>query len=161
MGRRLLYEGQQMDNVASSSPPQTDHNRPIPVESDRPKPTGSPVNHAAAPAGVSRAPLNLGAAGKPAATPPTAPSAAPAMPKITTSTPVVKKLGTGAVSTDRITAVKTFFAKLHPGAIEFLDGQIAEWLKENPGISIKQTNVSTGDIQGKNTEANLIITIWY
>jgi hypothetical protein len=143
-----------MDNVASGSPPRADLNRPIPVESDRPKP-------AAAPAGVSRAPLNLGAAPKPAAPPATPAPPAAAASRIVTSSPVGKKVGTGAVSTDRITAVKTFFAKLHPGAIEFLDGQIADWLKENPGVSIKQTNVSTGDVQGKTTEANLIVTVWY
>jgi hypothetical protein len=83
------------------------------------------------------------------------------MPKITTSTPIAKKLATGVVSGDRITGVKTFFAKLHPGAIEFLNDQIMTWLKENPGISIKHTNISTGDVQGKNTEANLIIIVWY
>jgi hypothetical protein len=154
-------EGQQMDNAVNSSPPQTDLNRPIPVESDRPKPAGPPANHAAAPAGVSRAPLNLGAAVKPAVAPPPASPSAPAMPKITTSTPIAKKLATGVVSGDRITGVKTFFAKLHPGAIEFLNDQIMTWLKENPGISIKHTNISTGDVQGKNTEANLIIIVWY
>ncbi len=148
-----------MDNVVSGSPP-ADVNRPIPVESDRPKPVGAGAAHAAGPAGVSRAPLNFGAAAKPAVAPP-APAAAPATPRVVTSTPIAKKSATGIVSTDRITAVKTFFAKLHPGAIEFLDGQISDWLKENPGISIKQTNVSTGDVQGKNTEANLIVTVWY
>jgi hypothetical protein len=145
-----------MDNAVTSSPPQTDLNRPIPVESDRPKPAGPPANPGAGAATVSRAPLNLGGAAKPAVAPP-----AQAMPKVMTSTPVAKKASTGPVSSDRITGVKTFFAKLHPGAIEFLDDQIMGWLKENPGISIKQTNVSTGDVQGKNTEANLIITIWY
>ncbi len=150
-----------MDNVASGHPLQADLNKPMPVESDRPRPAAVPVNHAtAAPAGVSRAPLNLGGPAKPAAAPQATP-AAPAAPRIVTSSPVGKKVATGAMSTDRITAVKTFFAKLHPGAIEFLDGQIADWLKENPGISIKQTNVSTGDVQGKTTEANLIVTIWY
>jgi hypothetical protein len=151
-----------MDNAVNSSPPQTDLNRPIPVESDHPKPAGPAVNHAAAPAaGVSRAPLNLGAAAKPAVAPPPAPAAAPAMPKIVTTTPPLKKLGTGAMSSERITGVKTFFAKLHPGAIEFLNDQIMTWLKENPGISIKHTNIATGDVQGKNTEANLIIIVWY
>lgn len=66
-----------------------------------------------------------------------------------------------AVSQDRITGVKTFFTKLHVGAIEFLDGQIAGWLKANPGIKIKRTNTATGDVVGKKTEPNIIVTIWY
>ncbi len=64
-------------------------------------------------------------------------------------------------SPDRITGVKTFFTKLHAGAIEFLDGQITNWLKENPGISIKLTNTVTGEVQGKKTEPNIVITVWY
>ena len=150
-----------MDNVASGNPPQVDHNRPIPVENDHPRPVAVPAGHAAAPAGVSRAPLTLGGPAKPAAPSAATPPAAPATAKVVTSTPITKKVTTGAVSTDRITAVKTFFAKLHAGSIDFLDVQIADWLKENPGVVIKQTNVSTGDVQGKTKEANLIVTIWY
>jgi hypothetical protein len=147
-----------MDNGASSSPSQADLNRPIPVESDRPKPAGPSASHAGAPVGVSRAPLNLGGASKPAT--PASP-AAPAAPKIAAPAPAVKKVAAGVVPGERITAVKTFFAKLHPGAIEFLDEQIANWLKDNPSVSVKYANVTTGDVQGKNTEANLIISIWY
>jgi hypothetical protein len=62
---------------------------------------------------------------------------------------------------DRITGVKTFFTKLHIGAITYLDEQISEWLGQNPGISIKKTNVVCGDVISKTTENNLIITIWY
>jgi hypothetical protein len=62
---------------------------------------------------------------------------------------------------ERVTGVKTFFTKLHAGAIEFLDEQITKWLKDNPDISIKRTNIVTGEIQGKKTEPNLIITVWY
>ncbi|MHC4638355.1 MAG: hypothetical protein ACYTBP_07790 [Planctomycetota bacterium] len=61
----------------------------------------------------------------------------------------------------RITGTKIFFAKLHAGAIEFLDGQISDWLKNNPNIMIKMTNVCVGEIQSKKTEQNLIITVWY
>jgi len=64
-------------------------------------------------------------------------------------------------SSDRITAVKTFYTKLHPGSIPFLDEQITDWLKNNPGITIKKTNVTTGDIHAKTTEPNLIIIVWY
>ena len=62
---------------------------------------------------------------------------------------------------DRITGVKTFFTKLHAGAIEFLDEQITNWLRNNPGIMIKRTNTVTGDVIGKKVEPNIIITVWY
>jgi hypothetical protein len=64
-------------------------------------------------------------------------------------------------SPERITGVKTFFTKLHPGAMEFLDEQISNWLRRNPGITIKRTNITTGDVQAKKTEPNIIITVWY
>jgi hypothetical protein len=61
----------------------------------------------------------------------------------------------------RITAIKTFFTKLQVGAISFLDEQITRWLDENPDVVIKRTNVVTGPVQGKKTEPNIIITVWY
>ena len=79
------------------------------------------------------------------------------MPRPAATKAPVKK----AASTSRITGVKTFFTKLHPGAIDFLDEQIAGWLRDNPEIEIKQTNVNTGDVQSKKTEPNIIITVWY
>jgi hypothetical protein len=162
-----------MDHVPNSGPPHADANRPVPVESEHVKPAG--------PATVSRAPLTLGGAPKPPAVaiaPHPTPAAhpvpmphpasaasgdpvAPAMPKIVTSTPITKKLGAALASTDRIGGVKTFYTKLHPGAIEFLDDQIITWLKDNPAISIKHVTVATGEVQGKKTEANIIINVWY
>ena len=64
-------------------------------------------------------------------------------------------------STDRIAGVKTFFTKLHPGAMNFLDEQITKWLTENPDVTVKRTNVSTGQVQAKKTEPNIIINVWY
>jgi hypothetical protein len=61
----------------------------------------------------------------------------------------------------RIANCKTFFTKLHPGAIKFLDDQITGWLKENPAVIIKHTNVTTGDIVDKKTEPNILVTVWY
>ncbi|MHC4266448.1 MAG: hypothetical protein ACYSUK_11020 [Planctomycetota bacterium] len=61
----------------------------------------------------------------------------------------------------RITGCKTFFTKLHPGALEFLDGQITEWIKKNPNVTIKSTNTAVGEVQAKKSEQNLIVTIWY
>ena len=66
-----------------------------------------------------------------------------------------------ASSPDRITGVKTFFTKLHAGAIDFLDTQITEWLRKNPDIVIKRTNTVSGMVVAKKTEPNIIITVWY
>jgi hypothetical protein len=99
--------------------------------------------------GVSHAPLDLGG---------TSPVQ---IPKVEAPKPVARKPAEKTVSTNRIAGVKTFFTKLHPGAMTFLDEQITRWLKENPGIQIKQTNVATGEVQSKKTEPNIIITVWY
>lgn len=113
-------------------------NKPIPF--DNSDPGGS---------GVSHAPLDLGGTNP------------VQIPKIEAPKSVVKKPVEKAVSAARIAGVKTFFTKLHPGAMTFLDEQITRWLKENPGIQIKQTNVTTGEVQAKKTEPNIIITVWY
>jgi hypothetical protein len=99
--------------------------------------------------GVSHAPLDLGG---------TSPVQ---IPKIEMPKSAVKKPAEKTASTDRIAGVKTFFTKLHPGALNFLDEQITRWLTENPDVQIKRTNVVTGLIQAKKTEPNIIITIWY
>ena len=61
----------------------------------------------------------------------------------------------------RITGCKTFFTKLHAGAIEFLDDQITGWLKDNPNIVLKSTDVSVGEVAAKKTEPNILIVVWY
>ena len=99
--------------------------------------------------GVSHAPLDLGG---------TSPVQ---IPQVEMPKPALKKPTEKIASTDRIGGVKTFFTKLHPGALNFLDEQITRWLTENPGIKIKRTNVATGEIQGKKSEPNIIISVWY
>ncbi|MGD2093873.1 MAG: hypothetical protein PVH77_02590, partial [Phycisphaerales bacterium] len=99
--------------------------------------------------GVSHSPLELGG------------SNPVEKPKIEVPKPVEKKPAEKIVSADRIVGVKTFFTKLHPGAMNFLDEQITKWLHENPGISIKRTNIVTGMVQAKKTEPNIVITVWY
>ena len=137
-----------MDNLDSSKAPGNENlDAPIPFDEDLDKPI--PFDDTS----VSHSPLTLGGGG---------PVEAPkikAAPQLTR--PAEKKPQEKIVSSDRITGIKTFFAKLHPGAIEFLDEQISNWLKKNPGVTIKRTNVTTGDIQAKKTEPNLIITVWY
>lgn len=94
---------------------------------------------------VSHSPLNLGSG-----------DAAEASEVEAVSRPMKK-----IVSSERIIGVKTFFTKLHPGAMDFLDKQIANWLKNNPDLAIKRTNITTGEVQAKKTEPNIIITVWY
>jgi hypothetical protein len=126
--------------------------QPIPLGEDLDKPI--PFDDGMGSSSVSHSPLSLGGS-----------SAAQApkkeMPKIEVPKPSVKKVEENIVSTDRITGVKTFFTKLHPGAMDFLDEQITKWLKENPGVKIKRTNTVTGDVQAKKTEPNIVITVWY
>ena len=145
-----------MDNVSSSNPDRSDNrNAPIPLDGG----AGQPIRPEAAPAtgapNISRAPLNLGGA---AATP--APAATPAAPKAPVLRPAPPKPAAVAGG-DRITTCKTFFTKLHPGAIHFLEEQITRWLKDNPTIVIKRTDVVTGDVLEKKAEPSLIIVVWY
>jgi len=115
---------------------------PIPLDDDLDKPI--PLDDGPGKASVSHAPLNLGGSGA-----------------VEVARPAVKRTAGPITSADRITGIKTFFTKLHPGAIEFLDEQINKWLKDNPGIMIKRTDSTAGEVQGKKTEPNIIITVWY
>jgi hypothetical protein len=135
-----------MNNLDSSKFPDEDNDALIPLDEDD-----------LSSANVSHSPLNLGG-GSVAEAPKVMPAAKPVIAK--PSAPVTRPAEKMAAA-ERITAVKTFFAKLHVGAIEFLDEQITNWLKSNPGITVKQTNTVVGEIQGKKTEPNIIITIWY
>lgn len=140
----------------SKIPSNKDLDEPVPFDSD----TSGKNNE-----GVSHSPLNLGGDNSSSSSSSTPPAESKPKPKI--QMPAKSKLGVARdsgeeiVSAERITGVRTFFTKLHAGAIDFLGEQIANWLKNNPGISIKRTNVVTGEIQGKKTEPNIIITVWY
>ncbi|MHC4571797.1 MAG: hypothetical protein ACYS0C_06955 [Planctomycetota bacterium] len=127
-----------MDNFNSNNiGPSEDRNAPIPFDDDT------------SDASVSHSPLNIGGSGT------------AEVPKIQAAEPIAKKPAETIVSTERITGVKTFFTKLHAGSLDFLDEQIANWLKTNPGITIKRTNTVTGTVAGKKSEPNIIVTIWY
>ena len=142
-----------MDNFDNSNAPgNANLGQPIPIGEDLDKPI--PFDDGTSNAGVSHSPLSLGGSN-------TAQAPKNEAPKIEVPKPAIKKVQEKIVSTDRVTGVKTFFTKLHPGAMDFLDEQIGKWLKENPGIRIKRTNTVTGEIQAKKTEPNIIITIWY
>jgi hypothetical protein len=142
-----------MDNFDVSNLGAQNLNEPIPLDGPIPF-----ENIAPGESGVSHAPLDLGG------------GSAVQRPKVAAPRPAAKPVGstltgekpTGKiVSTDRIVGVKTFFTKLHGGAIDFLEEQIARWLKANPDVVVKSTNVVTGDVVGKKVEPNIIITIWY
>jgi len=137
-----------MDNLdIDKNPPSKDLNEPIPFDDSD-----------TSGAGVSHSPLDLGGGGNPVPVAGAGPKIEmPAQPREATA----KKPAEKVASAERITGVKTFFTKLHAGAINFLDEQITKWLTDNPGIAIKRTNVVTGEIQGKKTEPNIIITVWY
>ncbi len=142
-----------MDNFDVSNFGAQNLNEPIPL--DEPIPFD---NIGGSEGGVSHAPLDLGG-GSAAQAPKVAapkPAAKPSGLVLTSEKPAEK-----VVSTDRIVGVKTFFTKLHGGAITFLEEQIVRWLKANPDVVVKRTNVVTGDIVGKKVEPNIIITIWY
>jgi hypothetical protein len=123
----------------------------IPSDRDPNKPISSNSNVTSG-ASVSHSPLNLGGG----ATKPSNIETSVQPGGLTAKGPAEK-----TDPAERVTGVKTFFTKLHAGAIEFLDEQITKWLNDNPDISIKRTNIVTGEIQGKKTEPNLIITVWY
>ncbi len=136
-----------MDNFDMSIFCSQDLNEPIPLDKDFDKPI--PFDDAGtSETGVSHSPLDLG-------------GGTAKVPKIEVPKPVAKKPAEKIVSTDRIVGVKTFFTKLHPGAMNFLDEQITTWLKNNPGVTIKRTNIVTGQVQAKKTEPNIVITVWY
>jgi len=139
-----------MDNFDSSN---LNLNDPLPLNEDINKPI--PLDDIdAGGMGVSHSPLDLGG---------TSPVKLPKVetPRIEVPKPIAKKPADNIVSTERITGIKTFFTKLHPGAMNFLDEQIAKWLNENPGVTIKRTNIVTGMMQAKKTEPNIIISVWY
>jgi hypothetical protein len=130
-----------MDNLGNRGLSEGGGNRPIQLDESI---GGSNVSHS---------PLNLGGGG-PAGEPKAEAASGVA-------TPLIRKPTEVAVSAERITGLKTFFTKLHAGAIEFLDEQITNWLRSNPGIVIKHTNTVVGEVQAKKTEPNVIITVWY
>ncbi len=138
--------------------PEREQDKPIPFDDSDP-PVSVPS--------VSRKPLTMGTNGSPR------PQAAPRPAQVAQKKPAPKPVAAQARAvsqqvkravyddSSRITGLKTFYTKLHPGALGFVDEQVADWLKTNPTVSIKRTNVTVGDVQGKKTEANIIINIWY
>ena len=59
------------------------------------------------------------------------------------------------------TRCRTFHCKLSEAAVEFMNNQINEWLDHNDKIVIKFSNSTIGAFEGKHTEPNLIVTVFY
>ncbi len=163
-----------MNNLGNGGPQPVNGKEPVAPEAVPVKPPSPENKPAGGPAPVSRAPLNLGGTGTAMATPGAVPTAAPAAaaapatapkppaPRPPAPRPVAPARPVASVgAAERVTGCKTFFTKLHPGAIDFLDEQINQWLKDNPAVVIKMTNTTTGEVQGKKTEANILLTVWY
>lgn len=129
-----------LDNIPSGD----DIDAPIPFDDDE-NDSNTDVSHS---------PLDLGGGGKTKAEPL---EIAPIVEPVSTKQPSP----TAAAGGERITRVKTFFTKLHAGALDFLSEQVKNWLKNNPDIVIKQTNTTCGIVVGKKAEPSLIITVWY
>lgn len=148
-----------MDNLGSNVHPNNNPDEPIPFDAEEPiRLDDSPTSGAP---GVSRAPLNLGGPGGAPAPAPVAPRPKAPTPRPVAPRPVQPRPAASIASSDRITSCKTFFTKLHVGAIEFLDEQITGWLKDNPDVVVKGTNVSVGEVAAKKTEPNILIVVWY
>lgn len=56
---------------------------------------------------------------------------------------------------------RTFHCRLSEGAVDFMTNQINEWLDNNDEISIKFVSSTIGLFEGKHTEQNLIMTVFY
>lgn len=57
--------------------------------------------------------------------------------------------------------VRTFHCKLSEGAVEYFNSQINDWLEANPEITIKFSSSTIGLFEGKHSEPNLIVTVFY
>ncbi len=57
--------------------------------------------------------------------------------------------------------VQTFHAKLSEAALRHMDDQINNWLKHHPRIEVKFANTTVGVFEGKHSEPNLIVTLFY
>ena len=138
-----------MDNYEPGKPASYDNDsdKPIPLPPEDTEKKA--VSHSPLDLGGSR-PVEINKAPKPQPKP--------------VAAPVVNKVANAnvqTVSTGKITGVKTIYTKLHAGSLNFLDGLINDWIKENPDKDIKQIQTTVGEIQGKKTEPNIIVSIWY
>ena len=56
---------------------------------------------------------------------------------------------------------RTFHCRISDGAVEFMNTQVNEWLDKNPDVTIKFASSVIGMFEGKHTEPNIIITVFF
>jgi len=59
------------------------------------------------------------------------------------------------------TRMRTFHCRLSDGAIDFMQSQINEWLDSSDKLVVKFVSANIGLFEGKHTEPNLILTVFY
>ncbi len=59
------------------------------------------------------------------------------------------------------TRIRIFHSKISEGAVRHLNEQINEWLDANPDIEIKFANTTVGMWEGKHSEPNLLLMLFY
>ena len=63
--------------------------------------------------------------------------------------------GTGAIR------CRVFHSKISDTSLKGLEDQINDWLDANPDIEVKHVGHNIGSMQGKVTEDNLVVTVWF
>jgi len=99
------------------------------------------------------------AAIEPLSGPSTAEAPPPSLHDTVTDETLTEEAAAGTASGAR--HVRTFHAKLSDAALNHLDEQVNSWLKRHPGATVKFANATVGIFEGKHSEANLILTIFY
>ena len=57
--------------------------------------------------------------------------------------------------------MRIFHAKLSEGALEYMNNQINEWLDDNDDIYIKYATTTIGLFEGKHSEPNIFMSVFY
>ena len=59
------------------------------------------------------------------------------------------------------TRIRMFHARLSEGATRNMEDQVNGWLDANPDVTIKFAETTVGTWEGKHSEPNLILTVFY
>lgn len=59
------------------------------------------------------------------------------------------------------TRCRTFHCRISDGAVDFLNNQVNEWIDGHDDIVIKFATSTIGMFEGKHTEPNMILTVFY
>ncbi len=59
------------------------------------------------------------------------------------------------------TRCRTFHSKMNEASLEFMNNQINDWIDGTEHMTIKFASTVVGQFEGKHTEPNLIVTIFY